>query len=96
MLAIILIILFALFEFSKHSIFKMGAKLFFLAMIIVIFLLFVVAQLDLKEYKDSDNEFIQTGASVIETIKESELADKLEVDIENAKEKVINRDNEDF
>ena len=85
---IIIIGLFILFEISKHSLFKMSSKLLILLLVIVIFLVFVVAQLDLREYTESDNAFIQTGATVLQTIKESDLGEKLKINTDKIKEKI--------
>ena len=91
---IILVALFLVVEIFKHNMLRIGAKVLFLVVIIGVVLLFIVSQLHLDENLETSNPLIKTGAAVLKTIKESEIAEKFKVDFIEIKDKI--KGNEDF
>ena len=92
---IILVALFILVEVSKHNILNITVKIIFLVVLVSAILFFITSQLELDEQLESDNKFIQTGAAVLKTIKDSEIADAFDIDLSGIKDK-LKKDSEDF
>ncbi len=97
MIGIIILIGVIIIELSKHFFTRTALK--FIIMIIVGIILFfaVVSSLDSNVVSSTDNEYVQTGAAIMDNVNDQPLIIKIKETIKTTlielKEKIINRDN---
>lgn len=89
---VILIVLIVILELAKHQVSKIIITSILIVVVSLFVLLFVTSNLTLDNQIDNDNPIISTGASVLKTIKNSELADEMGNIIDITKDKISKKD----
>ena len=88
----IIIVLVIILELAKHQISKIIITTILVSIVFMFILLFITSNLTLENQTKSDNIVVSTGASVLLTLKESELGHSLEDGIDKIKDKIKGKD----
>ncbi len=80
---VVLIISLLVLEMSKHIFVKTFAKSVLVILIISVAFLFVIGAINSESKISTDNEIIQTGAAIVEEIKDVEIIENV---LESSKE----------
>jgi len=91
MILIIIIAVFLIIEFSKHFLFTTTAKFILIILIISIVFLIVLGSLKSENLIKTDNAFINTGASIVDSIQEKDIFKTISEGINDLKEDIFNK-----
>jgi hypothetical protein len=99
LLTIIIVIGFFILEMTKHLFTRTTLRLVLVFFVVMILLFTLISSLSTNELMDSDNEYVQTGASIVHNINKepliSEIGDNIKESFSNLKEDIVNRLNDD-
>ncbi|MFH1375998.1 MAG: hypothetical protein ABIH25_00005 [Candidatus Woesearchaeota archaeon] len=91
LILILLVILFIIIEASKHLFFKTVTKMVFIIIILLIVFFVVIGSLNSENMLKTDNEFIQTGASVVEDIEEQDIFETINDKLKDLKDDIFKK-----
>jgi len=74
------------FEVSKHVFFKSFSKTILMLIMILIIFFVIISTLESENAIESNNPVIETGAAIVDSIKDQGISDKLEEKIDSLKE----------
>lgn len=99
LLTIIIVIGFFLLEMTKHLFTRTTLRLVLVFFVVIILLFTLISSLSTKELMNSDNEYVQTGASIVNNINKeplvSEIGNNVKETFTKLKESILNRINDD-
>lgn len=82
----IIIVLLLLFEISKHVFFKSFSKTILMILLVFIVFFVIVSTLESEKAIETDNPIIQTGAAIVDSIKDQEFVGGIKEGFEDIKE----------
>ncbi|MBS3172580.1 hypothetical protein J4438_03300 [Candidatus Woesearchaeota archaeon] len=87
----IIVISLLLFEVLKHTLFKSFSKTIFVILFILIVFFVIISTLKLNNDIKSDNIIIETGATIVDSIGESEFGEFIKDKFQDLNEYVTDR-----
>lgn len=91
LLLLIIVISLACFEILKHTLFKSFSKTIFVILLILVIFFVIISTLRLNNDIKSDNQIIQTGAVIVDSVSESQFGEFIRNNFEDLKEYVNNK-----
>lgn len=90
LLLVFLVVILLLFEMFKHVLFKSFSKTIFMILLVLLVFFVIISTLEAENAVETENPVIETGAAVIDSIKEEGFFEDLDNKIQNLKERLSN------
>jgi len=84
----IIVIVLVLFEMFKHVMFKSFARTILMVLLVVIVFFMIIATLESENSIETDNPIIQTGAAIVDSIKDQGVTEGFSDKLSDIKESI--------
>ena len=78
LLILILVISMIVFEVSKHVFFKSFSKTFLMVIFVIVVFFIIISTLESEGTVETENPFVETGAAVVDSVKEQDFFESIE------------------